>query len=157
VKFSQTTFLTRSSLKNFGVHKQSLIRYIHPRDDVEVIVSEEHQYYWNCRLIGYGFHLKQYPRTIIPSLSVYPVVSNLRILIDSTMKDGNILEFQQMLSSGSLHPFTRSPRGLSLLHVRPFQLLFRTPIHKMNSTLLSITEATSAAYCMNMVCDQICH
>jgi hypothetical protein len=120
LKFSQTTFMTRSSLDKFGVHKQSLIRYMHPQDDAKVIVAEEHQYFWNWRLIGYGFHWKQYRETIIPSLSVYPVVSDLLGLVCSTMGNGNILEFQQMLSSGSLHPFTRDPYGNSLLHVRPF-------------------------------------
>jgi hypothetical protein len=96
---------------------------MHPQDDAKVIVSEEHQYFWNWRLIGYGFHWKQYRETIIPSLSVYPVVSNLHDLVQSTMRNGDILEFQQMLSSGSLHPFTRDLGGHSLLHVRPFQLL----------------------------------
>jgi hypothetical protein len=128
---------------------------MHPQDDTKVIVSEEHQYFWNWRLIGYGFHWKQYRETIIPSLSVYPVVSSLVNLVWSTMQGGSILEFQQLLSSGSLHPFTRDLNGLSLLHVRPFQLLLRTHTHGMNSSLLSLLEATSAVYCMHMVCDQI--
>jgi hypothetical protein len=120
LKFSQTTLLTRSSLDKFGVHKQSLIRYMHPQDDTEVIISEEHQYFWNWKLIGYGFHWKRCRETIIPSLSIYPVVSNLHDLVRLTMENGSTLEFQQMLSSGSLHPFTRDLHGLSLLHVRPF-------------------------------------
>jgi hypothetical protein len=96
---------------------------MHPQDDSEVIVFEEHQYFWNWRLLGYGFHWKRYRETIIPSLSVYPIVSDLQGLVSSTMRHGNILEFQKMLSSGSLHPFTRDLQGRSLLHVRPFQLL----------------------------------
>jgi hypothetical protein len=96
---------------------------MHSQDDTKVIVSEEHQYFWNWRLIGYGFHWKQYRETIIPSLSVYPVISNFSNLVFSTMIDGSILEFQQMLSSGCLHPFTRELDGYSLLHVRPFWLL----------------------------------
>jgi hypothetical protein len=95
---------------------------MHSQDDAEVIVFEEHQYFWHWRLIGYGFHWKRYRETIIPSLSVYPVVSNLHDLVRSTMVDGSILEFQQMISSGSLHPFTRDLQGHSLLHVRLSQL-----------------------------------
>jgi hypothetical protein len=106
---------------------------MHSQNDTEFIVSEEHQYFWNWRLIGYGCRWKRCRETIIPSLSVYPVVSDLRDLVQSTMMYGNTLEFQQMLSFGSLHPFTRDIGGHSLLHVRPFQLLFRTPIHIMNS------------------------
>jgi hypothetical protein len=93
---------------------------MHPQDDAEVIVCEEHQYFWNWRLIGYGFHWKRYREMIIPSLSVYPVVSKFGNLVYSTMEHGDILEFQQMLVSGSLHPFTRDLEGRSLLHVRPF-------------------------------------
>jgi hypothetical protein len=123
IVYSQTAFQTRSSLDKFGVHKQSLVRCMHPQDNAEVIVFEEHQYFWNWRLLGYGFHWKRYRETIIPSLSVYPVVSGLLESVYSTMRYGNILEFQQMLSSGSLHPFTRDLDGHSLLHVRPFQPL----------------------------------
>jgi hypothetical protein len=93
---------------------------MHPKDETEVILSEEHQYIWNWRLIGYGFHWKRCRETIIPSLSVYPVVSNFGELVFSTIKDGDILEFQQMISSGALHPFTHDLHGRSLLHVRPF-------------------------------------
>jgi hypothetical protein len=96
---------------------------MHPQDDTNVIVSEEHQYFWNWRLIGYGFHWRRYRETIIPSLSVYPVISSLGNLVVSAMVDGSVLEFQQMLSSGSLHPFTRDLQGHSLLHVRLLQLL----------------------------------
>lgn len=117
VKFSQSALLARSSLDRFGAYKQCSIRYIQSTDDSRTAVAEEQQYFWSWRFMGYGFHWSRRRETIIPSLSVYPVVPDLSDLLSSKLENASVLEFQMLLSSGSLHPFTRDQHGRSLLHV----------------------------------------
>jgi hypothetical protein len=86
------------------------------------VVSEEHEFFLAWRLAGYGltWNLQRSYGNVMPSLRVFPIVSHFSPEVTSLMKDGDVGSFQQLLSDGVIHPFSRRPDGYSLLHVSDF-------------------------------------
>jgi hypothetical protein len=72
------------------------------------------------RYVSFGLQwTRQNPYgSIAFSLRVYPVVDSFSRPIYDCLWNGSVYEIQQMISSGTLHPFTRDSGGESLLHVR---------------------------------------
>jgi hypothetical protein len=86
----------------------------------ETVAVEEHELFIAWRLLGYGltWNLQRSYGSIMPSLRVFPIVRQLGPKVVSLMRDGgDIGSFQQLLSDGVIHPFSRRPDGFSLLHV----------------------------------------
>jgi hypothetical protein len=126
-RYSQRALCTRSSLERFGIYRRKTIHYcylepyeisssperhrienIHEADEISVM--------WN--IIGFGatWIRQRSHGKMFPSLTTYPG----GILSDAAhhvIWRGSVRDLQDMFSSGTLHPFLRSPDGSSLLHV----------------------------------------
>lgn len=129
-----------------GLSKQRSIHYFRRKEHVgsglsdrgqEDIVFETYDCYLAFRSVGYGLHWSQqylYGRKS-PSLAVYPIVPDIDEKVYTTMKHGSTEDFQRLLTSGVVHPFTRNNKGESLLHV-----ICHLSLH--NDCLLQQSECT---------------
>lgn len=129
-RFIRRTIRVDSSLRRFGVHKRRTTRYmmfstgtdnIKTTNLVEDVVSEENEYTVSCKILSLGIRWAiglTYSR-VLSSISVFPVVKSFPNRVHGYLSCKPIECFQQMFSSGQVHPFTRDDKGRSLLHVRP--------------------------------------
>lgn len=119
------TFRVRTPFDRIGLQWQKSVRairhetmeesrYDHDQND---IIYEENQYTWSCWYLRYAFQWTQQCGSILPSLSVYPVVDYMGGEVYQLFETGSIIAIQQLFSSGKLHPFAREKNGWSLLHV----------------------------------------
>jgi hypothetical protein len=117
-----------SSLERFGIHQRVSMQYFqhgkrgrHKKDTTaNDTISQSREILLIWRYVSFGLQwTRQNPYgSIAFSLRVYPVVDSFFGSIDDYMENASIYEIQQMISSGTLHPFTRDSKGESLLHVR---------------------------------------
>ncbi|CAO2647786.1 Nn.00g087080.m01.CDS01 [Neocucurbitaria sp. VM-36] len=122
---TRRTFLVHSSLQKFGLYHWKSIRAIrHGRMEKEQysgdhseIIYEENRFTWLCTYLGFGVQWNQQSSSILPSLSVYPVVDDFDYEVNELMYSGSVVAIQQLFSSGRLHPFVRDKYGYSLLHL----------------------------------------
>jgi hypothetical protein len=86
---------------------------------LEEVVSEDDEFFLAWSLIGYGlvWTRNRSCGKILSSLSVFPVVETFNGKVWDLILSGELNNFQQLLSSGAVHPFSRVPGGESLLHV----------------------------------------
>ena len=88
----------------------------------EEIISEDDENFLTWTWLGYGVmwtRSRSYSK-LLPSLSVFPVVRTFSREVYDTLKYCDMRSFQQLISCGKVHPFTRDKRGRSLLHVSQF-------------------------------------
>jgi hypothetical protein len=127
-----------SLFERIGVYQRELFEYISANDNQnmngattsDVIVSRKREIF-----VARGFmkfvlcwNRQQVFGCIPMSVQIYPVVDQFGQELETRMWNAPLHEIQQMISSGSLHPFTRDSRGQSLLHVR-------IPIRKLQNVV----------------------
>lgn len=128
MRVSRRTYRVPSALEKFGLYQRKSIRYTGSSNERaiqrsqscrEEIISEEHEYIWYWKFLGYGriWSKQRSYGNIIPSLSVYPVIEEFDSSVMGVVKYGTVQELQLMFTSGTLHPYTRGSDGESLLHV----------------------------------------
>lgn len=127
-RVSTQTTLARSYFKQIGLYQRkktgrtlvpSRSRYNGPSEE---IISENDETFLTWTWLGYGImwtRSRSYGK-LLPSLSVFPVVSHFSEEINYTLKYGDTRSFQRLISCGKVHPFTRNALGYSLLHVSKF-------------------------------------
>jgi hypothetical protein len=116
-----------SSLERFGIHQRVSMQYFrhgkrgrHKKNTTaNDTISESREILLTWRYVSFGLQwTRKIPYgSIAFSLRVYPIVDDFGPINDDMWK-ASIYEIQQMISSGTLHPFMRNSRGQSLLHVR---------------------------------------
>jgi hypothetical protein len=116
-----------SALERFGIHQRVSMQYFrhgkrgrHKKNTTaNDTISESREILLIWRYVSFGLQwTRQNPYgSIAFSLRVYPVVESFGP-IEDCMRNASVYEMQQMISSGTLHPFTRNSKGESLLHVR---------------------------------------
>ena len=81
--------------------------------------SEAILYYWAFHILGFGLRWSQHRQAgrITPSLSVCSIVEVFDTSVYTNIQQDSAKKFQQLMSSGEIHPFIRNSKGESLLHV----------------------------------------
>jgi hypothetical protein len=133
-----------SSLERFNIYQRKSVRYIslagkgHHEDATREIVSECHEIFLHWKVLSYGIHWTQkyHFGSIVPCLSTYPVVDKINQDHITMIKRASVQEIQQLVSSGGLHPFTRTTEGRSLLHVS-YNLVFQYCYQETDITTVS--------------------
>ncbi|KAI2475822.1 Fungal specific transcription factor domain containing protein [Pyrenophora tritici-repentis] len=117
--------MMQSYLNRFGLYQRkktgrmlvpSKSRNKGPCEEVALWEDDETSLLWS--MLGYGFTWTQHRSygKLLPSLSVFPVVSSYANELDSVLEFDDLRSFQQLISSGTVHPFQRDEHGWSLLH-----------------------------------------
>lgn len=137
-RVSRKKYRIPSILETFGITQHKTISYIRRGHERSYDTSAESQHtvcetrefliWW--RVFGFGRRWEfQYPYgSILPSLSVHPIVkyfdNDVHMLIDT----GSIQDIQRYFATGELHPFTRNIHGQTLLHVSQLLLQLQASI-----------------------------
>lgn len=138
---SQKTVYTSSALRLLGVTRRKVVRYLnYQQNDTapgtstrkQDILSEMNELCWVSTLLGWGltWTCRSSYGTIAPSISVYPIVSDIFGTFSGLMNE-DIGVIQHKISSGTIHPYVRLADGFSLLHVSQSMKtnVFRSDIH----------------------------
>ncbi|KAH7077937.1 hypothetical protein BKA63DRAFT_274932 [Paraphoma chrysanthemicola] len=115
-----------SSLERVGIYQRVTVRYLQHKtrggdkmsDSVEDVISETRDVLLKWKILNFGLQwTRKYPYGGIgTSLTVYPVIEGFTAEHYDLLKTASILEIQQTISSGQLHPLLRDGHGRSLLH-----------------------------------------
>lgn len=117
-----------SYLASFGIHQHRIVRALRTSTTTRSRVDaprwqeqplyEQHIYNWASRYFGFGICLsKRKPYgSLLPSLSTYPVVPDLRNEW-SLIATGSISDIQLDFATQKLHPFMQDQDGENLRHV----------------------------------------
>jgi hypothetical protein len=125
--FTRRFIHSPTSLEKMGLHQSRVLQVLcTDKARLEVIkqskdsdiVREEIIYVWETNRFGFGIRLTRIRpyRSIMPSLTTYPIVS-FYLHHFSLFSRGNISEIQQAFHSGMMHPFARDRLGRTLLHI----------------------------------------
>jgi hypothetical protein len=117
-----------SYLKRFGFSRYKIMRTLRTAQagrssskqiDKEVVLQEECVYSWAATWFGYGLRSSRTRPygSILPSLTIYPIVSSHSNETHDLMRYETVLEVQQAFHRGVVHPLTRDKDGKTLFHV----------------------------------------
>jgi len=115
------------------------------------VVSYSHDVILVWKFLKFGIHWTKQPQhSYIPSsVNVFPIV-DCASGFTALLLRAPIVEIQKTFASGKLHPFTRTSRGYSLLHVRRSFSNCLKPANCLCSWLRASIEPTSFVSSCNM-------
>lgn len=110
-----------SSRQRFGIYRQVIVR-MNSWDKIlsqNEHRSQEYIYLWACQILGIGvrWSRQRLYGTVLPSVSVHPVVATFSPPILWLLYFDDLSNLEQVFHKGDLHPYTRDESGMTLFHV----------------------------------------